>query len=166
MAIIDPPQAKKSSGKPVVRARRFELEDDSGKVRAILGCAQDGAPSFRLLDERNEPRVVLSIEEGKPRMRLLDSKGAVRICIILRDDSPGIEFVDGSGTRRMLMYLRPHDDEAADMVFLGADGKPRLGLTTTKEGAILFEGEDELGRLVEPMWFSRDLKELADPEIS
>jgi len=157
------PSLTKTPAKSVVRAQRFELEDESGNLRGIFGCSADGAPSFRLLDDNDQARIVLTIEDNKPRMRLLDSNGLVRLCIILRDDTPGIEYMDAKGTRRLLMYLRPKDDENADMVFLGADGLPRLGLTTTKEGAILFEGEDELGRLVEPMWFSRDLSEHADP---
>ncbi|MBC5823387.1 MAG: hypothetical protein GIW99_09345 [Candidatus Eremiobacteraeota bacterium] len=154
----------KAGSKATVRAQRFEIEDQSGNVRGIFGCSQDGAPSFRLLDDRNQPRIVLTLDDNKPRMRLLDSNGLVRLCIILRDDTPGIEYMDINGTRRLLMYLRPKDDENADLVFLGADGLPKLGLTTTKEGAILFEGEDELGRLVEPMWFERDLREAADPK--
>ncbi len=159
------PNTGKSGLGRVVRAQRFELEDECGKVRGTLACDKDGSPSFRLLDEKAEARVTLSIVDGKPRIGLVDADGRARLCIVLRDNTPGIEYMDANGTRRMLLYLRPQDDENADMVFLGADGKPKMGLTTTKEGAILFEGEDELGRLVEPMWFSRDLKEQADPTL-
>ncbi|MBC5823262.1 MAG: hypothetical protein GIW99_04755 [Candidatus Eremiobacteraeota bacterium] len=147
----------------VVRARRFELEDESGRVRATLACSDDGAPSCELLDATGKPRVQVSVADGKPGLRLLDSSGLARMSIILHEDTPSIEYTDADGTARMLLYLRPHDEESADLVFLGANGKPRLGLTTTKEGAILFEGEDELGRLVEPMWFSRVVAETTEP---
>ena len=133
-----------AAGKAAVKtisANRFVLKDSAGRTRGLFECAPDGTPSWRLLDK----------------------DGTVRLSIILREGSPGIEFVDGNRVRRMLLYLRPQDKETADLVYLNNSAKPTLGITTTHRDAILLEGHDSLGNLVEPIWFARDLHEEHSP---
>ncbi len=112
-----------------------------------------------MLDSSSNTRALISLDDDKPRIRLLDKNNEVRLSIILRNDAPGIEFVDGNRVRRMVFYLRPQDKETADLVYLNPKAKPTLGITTTHKDAILLEGHDDLGNLVEPIWFARDLHE-------
>ncbi|MBC5805846.1 MAG: hypothetical protein DLM53_03685 [Candidatus Eremiobacter antarcticus] len=155
---------KPAPSKTVV-AERFEIQDRHGNIRALLSCDDDDNPSLRLLDATGQVRVLASLEEDRPRFLLIDSVGLTRLCLILRQNRPGIEFVDEKGTRRLLLYLRATDHNSGDIVFMDNHGKPRLAMTISTDGAILIQGEDELGRLVEPMWFAKDVAEKSDPEL-
>jgi hypothetical protein len=44
----------------VIRAERFEVVDEDGKIRGELGLRSDGVPILRLYDEDGAPRVGLS----------------------------------------------------------------------------------------------------------
>src|SRR5260221_7588522 len=63
-----------------VRARRFELVDARGEVRAVLGTQGDnGAPGFLVSDRAGRPRVALHVSpDDAPALALLDATGAPR----------------------------------------------------------------------------------------
>lgn len=159
------PASVKAAPSKTVAAERFEIHDRRGNVRALLSCDDDDNPSLRLLDATGQVRVLASLEEDRPRFRLIDSSGLTRLCLVLRKDRPGIEFVDEKGTRRLLLYLRATDHNSGDIVFMDNEGKPRLALTISTDGAILIQGEDQLGRLVEPMLFAKDVVDNSDPAL-
>jgi hypothetical protein len=62
-----------------VRARRFELVDAKGEVRAVLGTqADNGAPGFLVSDSAGRPRVALHVSpDDAPAFDLLDATGAL-----------------------------------------------------------------------------------------
>src|SRR5688572_1121590 len=66
---------------PLVRARRFELVDDNGAVRAVLGTqVGNGAPGFLVSDAAGRPRLALHVTpEDAPAIDVLDEKGTPRL---------------------------------------------------------------------------------------
>src|SRR5690349_5849957 len=64
-----------------VRAKRFELVDDEGLVRAVLGTQPgNGAPGFLISDASGRARLALHVSaEGAPAVDLLDAGGAPRV---------------------------------------------------------------------------------------
>ena len=63
----------------VVRARRFELVDSEGKVRAALAVDEEGVPGLALSDGDGNVRAALILgREGIPRLNLLSKTGTVR----------------------------------------------------------------------------------------
>ncbi len=71
--------------KETVRAKRFQVVDDNGQVRAELGLDQD----------------------GDPRLELHDKSGGYRIWMgLTRADEPSLAFVDESGNESLLIEDR------------------------------------------------------------
>ena len=63
----------------VIRAKRFELVDSEGNVRATLQLDEAGAPGLALFDEEGRARAALVLGgEGIPRLNLLGKTGVVR----------------------------------------------------------------------------------------
>ena len=57
----------------VVRATRFVLEDEKGKLRAMLAMDKDG-PGLVLYDEKGNMRVLLAMGKDGPGIILCDEK--------------------------------------------------------------------------------------------
>jgi hypothetical protein len=57
-------------GRNSYRARRFELEDDQGRIRATLGFGMEGTPSLQFFDGHGERQVALMAEENDSSMQL------------------------------------------------------------------------------------------------
>ena len=94
----------------VFRAEWFELVDEAGEVRAVLGFTGEGSPSLRFLDPQGRPRISVGLfksnwtgvdmvdqdadirsllrlgEESLPRVSLMDEEGNIRASIGLRDE--------------------------------------------------------------------------------
>jgi hypothetical protein len=60
----------------VVRANRFIIEDETGKVRAVLGVTDDEA-GLILIDESDKTRAALSVGKDGPGLALHDENGKV-----------------------------------------------------------------------------------------
>lgn len=61
---------------PVVRARKFELVDEAGRMRAQLGLPVEDAPSLALYDEEGKNRARLSLHgDGRPGLILYSREG-------------------------------------------------------------------------------------------
>lgn len=88
-------QAK--SGVPeVIRAQKFELVDEEGKVRAVLGLGRDGAPNLDLSDAKGLKRATLALlPDGSPVLMLSDARGEERATLTggrsltMRDETGG-----------------------------------------------------------------------------
>jgi hypothetical protein len=110
---VPAPHAKQSTVAEVVRARRFEVVDAAGKVRAVMEVRPQGSPSL-----------VLSDTAGKIQAALLDSQlsfyglaGQIQAMLSPQEDgTPNLLFVDAKGKPRAMLYL------------LSEDGRPRLSL--------------------------------------
>ena len=93
---------------PAVRASRFELVDDAGRTRAVLGMSKGGSPEFDLRDAEGRPRALLLLDrDGLPVFFFkdaevvtrakweLDSKGAAKLTFCDPDLTPRVE-IDGA----------------------------------------------------------------------
>ena len=60
----------------VIRARRFELIDEKGEVRAVLGALGNGSPHLVLHDANGRMRAAVALSKsGAPRIMLFDEIG-------------------------------------------------------------------------------------------
>ena len=100
----------------VVRARRFELVDAAGEVRAVLAVDGDGT-GLVLLDAAGRPGVGLTVlPEGRPGLTLLDAAGVGRAGLVVNaDGSSVLSLHDAVGTARAALQVN-------------AGGNPVLGL--------------------------------------
>jgi len=115
----------------VVRVRRFELLDENGKMRAMLGMLPAG-PGFALYDPAGEMRASLRMVLDKwPSLALSDSAGKIRAVLnlsLFSDESPALTFYDSAGKMRAqlegLSYPGPR------LILLDEDRKKRAVLGT------------------------------------
>jgi len=71
-------QARSSAVPDLVKARRFEVVDPTGKVRVVLDAIMD-QPGLTLLDAAGKDRgYFLLREDGSPTLQLLDKNGKLR----------------------------------------------------------------------------------------
>ena len=116
-----------STRKAVIRARRIELVNEEGKVRALLAVCDAHKAGLVLMDEAGRPRLALQT---------------------MRDSSPGIYLYDTSSRVRASIGLSAED--APGLAFLDAENHPRVILSATRDGAPHFGLFDEEG--VERAW--------------
>ena len=116
--------AEKPTSKPAaktVRAERFEVVDQSGKVRISLGVDQNAyglsliddkgnrrvllrtdkdGPSLGFLDQTEEVRAVLLANKGGPKLMMGDAKGVFRLGLMLGETGPVLSMMDTDKTAR------------------------------------------------------------------
>src|SRR5439155_5002260 len=104
-----------------VRAKRFVLVEDTGKVRAVLGAATRGAVSLELLDNDGKVRSVLIVDSsGMPRLELFGADEARRIVLSVFPNRSGLGIFGEAGRGGAIL----------DVV---TDGTASLGPTANKE---------------------------------
>lgn len=104
-----------------VRAKRFLLVDDSGKLRAVLGAATAGAVSLGLLDNDDKIRSVLIVDaDGTPRLEMLAADETRRLVLSVFPNRSGLALF-GEAAR------------GGAILDIAADGAVTLGLTDRKE---------------------------------
>lgn len=104
-----------------VRAKRFVLVDDAGKLRAVLGAATRGAVSLGLLDNDDKIRSVLIVDSnGTPRLELFAADETRRVVLSVFPNRSGLGIFGEAGRGGAVL----------DVV---ADGAASLGLTDSKE---------------------------------
>ena len=110
----------------VVRARRFELVDDAGQVRAILGnLACDSHAAYW------------------PSLTLRNAQGRDRVWLAVHEAGPQLSFDLGGNTVAILEVHDPQAGSSAPGVHLtvcDADGAPVFGWHVNLEGEVEFEG--------------------------
>ncbi len=73
----------------VVKARRFEVVDAAGKIRASLGVLPSGAPGLGLSDAAGDLRVTLAVNaDGGPNLALFDAAGKLRVALGVNPGRP------------------------------------------------------------------------------
>jgi hypothetical protein len=92
------------TGEEQIRAKSFVLEDDNGKVRAILAMVKDIGPTLELNDESGKSRAVLLVlKDIGPGLMLCDETGKVRVELKEGKDGTGLMLSDeNSKTRAQL----------------------------------------------------------------
>lgn len=119
-----------------VRARRFEVLDDAGNVRAALGVLGVKSPGsgLLLLDKQGKPRVTLKAQDDdNSTLSFLDTKGKPRI--ILKTSTDGsvlITLADKTGRPRTILTSSKTDNPS--LCLTGPKGEPRAFLYVDTSG--------------------------------
>ena len=76
----------------VVRAERFELIDQDGRVRAVLALEDDTeGPSLTFLDSNGTARVLVGISWNEmPQIQLAAPDGTARVALVARPEGEGM----------------------------------------------------------------------------
>ena len=81
-----------------LRAKRFVLVDDTGKMRALLGAATRGAVSLGLLDNDDKIRSVLIVDsDGTPRLELFGADETRRVVLSVFPNRSGLGIFGEAG---------------------------------------------------------------------
>lgn len=83
----------------VIRAQRFEVVDGDGKVRAVLGKADDGGSGLAAMDEEGRARLALGTKaDGSVGLAVLHKTGTPVVAIGLgADGAAGLAVLDKQG---------------------------------------------------------------------
>jgi hypothetical protein len=91
-----PEQVWAQSGVKEIRATRFIVEDENGKVRASLKMTK-GGPELLLSDENEKVRAMLKIFPGGPGLALFDENDKVRALLSVLEEGTTLLLSDENG---------------------------------------------------------------------
>lgn len=117
-----------------VRARRFIIEDENGKTRAMLGVFKDGS-EMQLSDENGNPRIVLIASTDETEIQLLKANGKTGAWLNASNRVSLLQLNDENGNYRLGLHVfkdGPNLDLCDDTMI--ASGKPRVELDARKNG--------------------------------
>jgi hypothetical protein len=131
-----------------VRARRFELVDDRGTVRAVLGTQNEsGAPGFLVSDSAGRPRLALHVSpDDVPAFDLLDASGTPRVHVALDGEGAPVATLFGPSDRPAQALLGVTSDGSAHLRLVQPSGRTRLFLSLQPDGTpylSLMDGEGQ-----------------------
>jgi hypothetical protein len=125
--------AAPAAGGKEVRANHFVVEDENGKVRAVLAVFKDG-PGLTLADENGNPRAMLIMGKGGPALTLSDENGKVRAGLNATKETAGLTLADENGKNRAALVVGKNGPQ----VGLSDDkGKTRVFMSVLKERPLL-----------------------------
>jgi hypothetical protein len=129
----------------MVWAKRIELSDSEGTIRATLGVSKEGSVELNFFNSNRQNVLTLATDsEGTSGLSVSGKDGKQRISLNANpDESMGLSFSDKEG--KDLLGLVVTSEGHRGMVAYGDDGKPRLRLAHTKEGPALV-CNDEAGK--------------------
>lgn len=121
LGAIAPPQTDDT-----LRARRFELVDEAGAVRAEVGIDEDGSAGFFLRDAANRVRAALVHDDAQTALLILDDAGTVRIGVAQYAHGGGGVALHGAGSGGgAVLYMK---DGNGSLRFFDTAGDVRLEL--------------------------------------
>jgi DNA-directed RNA polymerase subunit RPC12/RpoP len=124
-------QQQSPAGAPkVIFASALMLQDENGKVRAMLAATKDG-PGLDLFDEDGKPRAGMVVNKSGTALALFAETGHVRATLGVRKDGPALDLGDENG--KLCARLGAHED-GPGLVLFDEDGKPRAGMGVPKDG--------------------------------
>jgi hypothetical protein len=129
----DAVEAIKTPPRLSIQADKFVLIDSSGRRRAELTMAADGAPGLFLYDENGVRRGAFNLSaSGAPSLVLHDRVGKPRGEVSLRPDGVvGLGFYDDRGEGRAEFFVA--GDGAASLYLFGSQGE-RIAELPVKNG--------------------------------
>ena len=114
-----------------VRAERFEVVDQAGKVVATLDATGEEGPGLTLLDAAGKTRIWLNVTKDGPGLTLYDSAGKERAELVVSKDGPALTVYDAARRPRIWMNARK---EGPGLTLYDAAGKGRVWLNVKKDG--------------------------------
>ena len=128
----------------VIRAKRFEVIDDAGRPRVIVGTQQE-ASGLMLLDGngQNVAELAVSAEMGSTTLSLYDLRGSLRASLDLdQDGSPTLGLYDLAGEPRVSIGIAEGNTPVLD--FTGPYGEARMSFEVDEDGLpsfVLMDGD-------------------------
>ena len=119
----------------VIRAKRFEVVDDEGRPRVIVG-AQPTAAGLLLLDANGSTVAELAVsdEHGAVALTLYDLRGQARATLDLdANGAPNLALHDMAGEARVSLAV-DEEESATVLDFTGPYGEARFSIEIDKEG--------------------------------
>jgi hypothetical protein len=102
----------------VVRAKRFELVDDDGRVRAALFV--EGGPRLMMYDLAGKHRVALALHgEEAPGLELFTAEGSHALQVRHMNGAPLVSLHDTGGNDRLRLTLSGGPEPKASVTALG-----------------------------------------------
>ncbi len=99
------PMPQEVSESPVV-VRELQLVDVEGRTRAVIEVT-DAGPTFRLLDERGDDRVVLTHDAEQTGLFLQDGAGQIRVGVAqFAHGGGGVALHGEEGRGAAVLYLK------------------------------------------------------------
>lgn len=125
------PQDKRPES--VVRAKKFELVDESGAVRMTMGVLEDGTARLDLFDQEDRLRTSLvDMPSGMSGLFLFDGSGALRGAWTTgAKGQAGMAQLDAAGQVRGAWEM--DDTGAASLAMNNAQGLPRVSMRASEE---------------------------------
>jgi len=114
-----------------IRAERFEVVDQDGKVVAALDATSEDGPRLMLFDGAGKTRVWLNVTKDGPGLTLYDGAGKDRISLDVTKNDSGLTLYDAKGKGRVWLNVRK---DGPGLTLYDAPGKERVGLGVTKDG--------------------------------
>ena len=139
VALIRPLGSQEAKEPKTVRAERFELLDDKGRVRGVLGMKGESA-LLLLADEKAQSRCSLSATKDGSGLTLSDEHGKGDLHLVTGKEGSAIVLEDANGKSRLEIsvlrdapevWLSDADQNARAILRVGKDG-PGLRLIENK----------------------------------
>lgn len=86
-----------------IRAKSFVLEDDNGKLRAMLADIKDIGTMLTLMDENGKLRAGLGVLKDGLSLVLYDENEKSRVSMAVNEDGPALSLSDENGKTRALL---------------------------------------------------------------
>jgi len=136
-------QSKVETVQREIRAQRYMVVDDTGKVRAEFGILPNGQTGMVVWDKGKSTNVSLTVDRnGTPRLDFANSNGASMIELGVLNQSPAFIMRSADGKRRLGTIVTEsgsvgfglYDSAKQDrcMLYVGRDGHPKLTLKDDK----------------------------------
>ncbi|HJQ66483.1 MAG TPA: hypothetical protein VJ816_08910 [Gemmatimonadales bacterium] len=128
-----------------LRAKRFLLVDDVGKVRAVLGTAARGAVRLGLLDSNDKFRSIFTVDaDGVPRLEMLGPDETRRAVLGVYSNRSGLALFGDAARGGAILDVAA--DGTATLGFTDKDERTRAGLVLRADGTALLSFNDATER--------------------
>jgi hypothetical protein len=135
----------------IIRARKFELVDEAGNMRAAMGPGPRGAAGVQFYDKQGTPKIEMSVsEDGSGSLTLRDKSGNITASTFTDDPRISLTYIDQGSEESWgveMSIIGKEGEFQAPGVTLAKDGQPRLYVSLT-EGVPFIHTRDEQGQRV------------------
>ena len=134
------------AGPKTIRANKFSLEDQNGKVRGSLAMDKE-SPGLWLFDEKGTRRAGLTVFKEGPVLLLCDESGKQRACLIVFKEGPALRLYDENGMMPGA-ELEVTERTGSSLYLFDKNGKASAALGANKESSgLCFVDEDIVSRM-------------------
>jgi len=130
----------------VIRAQRFEIVDDAGQTRVIIGIAKDENPAWAFYDANGIKRAKLTlVKDGEIELELCDEGGTPQAKVAFQPEGLALEkYRAGRETTRA--KLGPIRDGGFTFSIHDEQGNPRTLIGISEDGTSYQALHDAKGR--------------------